>query len=166
MLEQLRFKPEWCRPEVLDALLELAIEIAREGREGHHVGALFTLGRAEDVLAASRPLILDPVAGHAPGRTHIADPNLRGTVKELSRLDGAFVVTENGTVVASCRYLDVPSAGVTLDLGLGSRHLAAASVSKHLQIVAVVVSQSGLVRVYCEGEEAALIDTTAGARRP
>lgn len=159
MLEQLRFKPDWCRPEILDAVIELALEIAREGREGDHVGALFTVGRSRDVLERSRPLMLDPIAGHAPAHTHIADRDLRGTVKELAKLDGAFVVSEEGTVLAACRYLDVPSSGVKLGLGLGSRHLAAASVSRHLKIVAVVVSQTGVVRVYCEGEEAAVIDT-------
>ena len=163
LLALLRRKPEWCRPEILGALLELAVEIAREGHEGQRVGALFTLGQSRKVMANSRPLILDPLAGHAPRRTHISDPDLRGTVKELSRLDGAFVVADDGTVVASCRYLDMPSAGVKLGLGLGSRHLAAASVSSRLQIVAVVVSQTGVVRVYCEGEEAAVIDTTSGA---
>jgi DNA integrity scanning protein DisA with diadenylate cyclase activity len=160
MLEQLQFIPAWCRIDVLADLLDLATAIAREGHEGARVGALFTLGRPDDVLAHSRPLMLDPLAGHAPRRTHIADSDLRGTVKELARLDGAFVMAEDGTVLASCRYLDVPSAGVSLGLGLGSRHLAAAAVSAHLQIVTVVVSQSGVVRVYGEGKEAAVIDTT------
>src|SRR5215210_4744722 len=96
----------WCRREVLNALLELAIEIAREGREGRRVGTLFTLGHADDVLACSRALILDPLAGHAPHATSIFDANLRGTVKELAQLDGAFVVTEDGMVRAACRYLD------------------------------------------------------------
>src|SRR5579871_221690 len=81
----------WCRREVLNALLELAIEIAREGREGRRIGTLFTLGHADAVLAHSRPLILDPIAGHAPNETSIFDRNLRGTVKELAQLDGAFV---------------------------------------------------------------------------
>src|SRR3954469_17854450 len=83
---------EWCRHDVLDAMLEIAIEIAREGREGRRIGTLFTLGNADAVLASSRALILDPLAGHAPAATHITDPNLRGTVKELAQLDGAFVV--------------------------------------------------------------------------
>ena len=31
-------------PDVLDSLIELAVEIAREGREGRRIGTLFTLG--------------------------------------------------------------------------------------------------------------------------
>jgi diadenylate cyclase len=84
--------------EVLSALLDLPIEMAREGREGRRIGTLFTLGRADAVLVHSRPLILDALAGHAPHATSIVDANLRGTVKELAQLDGAFVVAEE----ASC----------------------------------------------------------------
>ena len=86
----------WCEPTVLESALELALEIAREGREGRRIGTLFTVGKADAVLAASRALILDPLAGHAPARTHITDPNLRGTMKELAQLDGAFVISEVG----------------------------------------------------------------------
>ncbi|MBP7778292.1 MAG: diadenylate cyclase [Acidobacteria bacterium] len=87
-----------CRPDVLEALLELAVAIAREGREGRRIGTLFTLGKAEAVLAASRALILDPLAGHAPAHTRITEKNLRGTLKELAQLDGAFVVSESAVV--------------------------------------------------------------------
>src|SRR4026208_1560828 len=86
----------WCEQSVLEPTLELALEIVREGREGRRIGTLFTLGKVEAVLAASRALILDPLAGHAPERTHIADSDLRGTVKELAQLDGAFILTEAG----------------------------------------------------------------------
>ena len=50
-------------PEVLESLIELAVEIAREGREGRRIGTLFTLGDEEAVLAKSRALILDPLSG-------------------------------------------------------------------------------------------------------
>src|SRR5947208_2263317 len=85
-------RSSWCRPAVLNALLDLAIEIAREGREGRRIGTLFTVGYADAVLARSRPLILDPLAGHAPQATSVFDGNARGTVKELAQLDGAFVI--------------------------------------------------------------------------
>jgi len=148
----------WCAPRVLESTVELALEIAREGREGRRIGTLFTLGRAEAVLSASRAMILDPLAGHAPARTHITDPDLRGTIKELAQLDGAFVISETGTVVASCRYLDASVEQIELPLGFGSRHLAAASISRLVGAVAIVVSESGVVRVFHQGQiEATLI---------
>jgi len=148
----------WCEPEILEQTVELALEIAREGREGRRIGTLFTLGAAEAVLNASRPLILDPLAGHAPGRTHISDSDLRGTLKELAQLDGAFVISEAGIVLAACRYLDASVERIDLPLGLGSRHLAAASISQRLGAIAIVVSESGVVRIFHRGEiEATLI---------
>jgi diadenylate cyclase len=140
-----------CRPAVLQPLLQLALEIASERREGWRVGALFTLGRHEAVIVRSRPLILDPLFGHPPDATHISNPRVRGTIKELTRLDGAFIVSEEGTVVAACRYLDASSIGVEVPLGLGSRHVAAASISKELQIVAIAVSETGIVRLFHGG---------------
>ena len=141
----------WCDADVLESTIELALEIAREGREGRRVGTLFTIGDAEGVLRASRAIILDPLAGHAPTRTQITDPNLRGTIKELAQLDGAFVISQSGAVVAACRYLDASVEDIDLPLGLGSRHLAGASISQRLGIVAVVVSESGVVRVFHRG---------------
>ena len=110
------------------------------------------------MLAASRALILDPLTGHVPARTHISDPNLRGTMKELAQLDGAFVISETGIVVAACRYLDASVEQIDLPLGFGSRHLAAASISQRLGVIAIVVSESGVVRVFHAGQiEATLI---------
>ena len=158
VLKKLSGTIPWCDPAVLEQTVELALEIAREGREGRRIGTLFTLGKAEAVLAASRPLILDPLAAHAPAYTHITDANLRGTIKELAQLDGAFVISDTGTVVAACRYLDASVEQIDLPLGLGSRHLAAASISQRLGAIAIVVSESGVVRVFHRGEiEATLI---------
>jgi len=151
MFDKVCARVPWCRPAVLNALLELTIEIAREGREGRRIGTLFTIGHADAVLARSRPLILDPLAGHAPQATSILDGNLRGTVKELAQLDGAFVVGDDGTVRAACRYLDASVEDVELPLGLGSRHLAAASISKTVGALAIVVSESAIVRVFHDG---------------
>ena len=147
----------WCDRSILESTVELALEIAREGREGRRIGTLFTFGQADAVLASSRGLILDPLAAHAPARTHITDPNLRGTIKELAQLDGAFVISEQGSVVAACRYLDASAEQIDLPLGLGSRHLAAASISRHIGALAIVVSESGVVRVFHDGAIAAAL---------
>ena len=141
-----------CDPDILFAILTLALEIAREGREGKRVGTLFIVGHPDRVLASSRLLILDPLAGHSPQLTHVTDPRLRGTVKELAQLDGAFVIAEDGTVLSAGRYLDVSTADIEIPLGLGTRHLAAAATSRRFDVVAVAVSEAGLVRVFCGGE--------------
>jgi len=137
--------------DIMEPTVELAIEIAREGREGHRIGTIFTVGDAGAVLERSRPLILDPLAGHPEAARHITDADLRGTLKELAQLDGAFVISDEGVVVAACRYLDAITSDIDLSLGLGSRHFAAASISKVTKAIGVVVSESALVRVFADG---------------
>src|SRR5436853_5152004 len=139
-------------PDILNALIELAVEIAREGREGRRIGTLFTLGDEQAVLAKSRSLILDPLVGHPESLRHVSNPNLRGTVKELAQLDGAFVVSHDGIVLAACRYLDSFASEIDVPLGLGSRHLAAANISAVTKAVGIVVSESSVVRLFCHGQ--------------
>jgi diadenylate cyclase len=115
--------------ELLESLIELAVEIAREGREGRRIGTLFTLGDEQAVLSKSRSLILDPLSGHPESSRKIDNPNLRGTLKELAQLDGAFVVSRDGIVLSACRYLDALASEVDVPMGLGSRHIAAANIS-------------------------------------
>jgi DNA integrity scanning protein DisA with diadenylate cyclase activity len=139
-------------PDVLDSLIELAVEIAREGREGKRVGTLFMLGDENAVLARSRSLILDPLLGHPESARHITNLNLRGTIKELAQLDGGFVVSHAGIVLSACRYLDAIAAEVEVPLGLGSRHIAAANMSAVTKAVGIVVSESSVVRIFCHGQ--------------
>jgi DNA integrity scanning protein DisA with diadenylate cyclase activity len=137
---------------ILEPIIELAVEIAREGREGRRIGTIFTVGDAEAVLWRSRSLILDPLAGHPEAVRRVTDPNMRGTLKELAQLDGAFVISEEGVVVSGCRYLDATASDIELPLGLGSRHFAAASISKVTEAIAIVVSESAMVRVFDAGK--------------
>ena len=137
---------------VLEQVVTLAVEIAREGREGRKIGTLFVVGDSEEVLKGSRPLILDPLAGHPNESKHIADSNVRETLKELALLDGAFVVSDEGVVLSAARYIDTVSDSLNVPLGLGSRHMAAASVSHRTNAVAVAVSESSMVRVFDDGE--------------
>ncbi|HWZ75498.1 MAG TPA: diadenylate cyclase [Candidatus Sulfotelmatobacter sp.] len=139
-------------PDVLDSLIELAVEIAREGREGKRVGTLFMLGDENAVLARSRSLILDPLLGHPESARQITNLNLRGTIKELAQLDGGFVVSHAGIVLSACRYLDAIAAEVEVPLGLGSRYIAAANMSAVTKAVGIVVSESSIVRIFCHGQ--------------
>jgi diadenylate cyclase len=138
--------------QVLERTVALAVEIAREGREGRKIGTLFVVGDSEAVLRHSKPLILDPLYGHPDESKRIDDPDVRETLKELAQLDGAFVVSDEGVIVSAARYIDTISEGVQVPLGLGSRHMAAASVSKQTNAVAVAVSESSTVRMFDDGE--------------
>jgi diadenylate cyclase len=138
--------------KVLEHTVALAVEIAREGREGRKIGTLFVVGDSGEVMNQSKPLILDPLQGHPEEAKHIQDPNVRETLKELAQLDGAFVVSNAGVVLSAARYVDTTSTDLNLPLGLGSRHMAAASISRSTNAVAVAVSESSMVRVFDDGE--------------
>ena len=138
-------------PDTLREVIILAVEIAREGREGRRIGTMFVVSDSENVMKHSRSLILDPLYGHADHLKKLADTDMRETVKELAQLDGAFVVSDDGTIISACRYLDSFSEGINLPLGLGSRHMAAASITKLTNSVAVVVSESSVVRIIDDG---------------
>jgi diadenylate cyclase len=137
---------------VLKQVVSLAVEIAREGREGRKIGTLFVVGDSGEVMRRSKPMILDPLQGHPEEDKHIEDPNTRETVKELAQLDGAFVVSNAGVVLSAARYIDAASDSLKLPLGLGSRHMAGASISRQTDAVAVVVSESSMVRMFEDGE--------------
>ena len=138
-------------PRVLEQVVSLAVEIAREGREGRKIGTLFVVGDSGEVIRRSKPMILDPLQGHPDEDKYIEDPNVRETIKELAQLDGAFVVSNAGVVLSAARYIDAASDSLDLPLGLGSRHVAGASISKQTDAVAVVVSESSMVRMFDDG---------------
>jgi len=152
LLKEICLERREVNTRVLEQTIALAVEIAREGREERKIGTLFVVGDSEAVLRSSRPLILDPLAGHPDEKKRIKDPDLRETLKELAQLDGAFVVSNEGVVLSAARYIDMVSEDLEVPLGLGSRHMAAASVSWHTGAVAVAVSESSMVRMFDDGE--------------
>lgn len=140
------------RKRTLEQVILLAAELAREGREGRKIGTLFVVGDTDAVLERSRPLLLDPLHGHPADALRVELPEFRETVKELAQLDGAFVVGDDGTFAAAARFVDVELAPQNFLPGLGTRHAAAASITAETRSVAVVVSQSSVVRVYADGD--------------
>jgi diadenylate cyclase len=138
--------------QTLEWVILLAVEIAREGREGRKIGTMFVVSDAEETLKRSECLILDPLWHHPEDQKRLDNPNMRETLKELAQLDGAFIVSDDGIVLSACRYINASSEGINLPLGLGSRHMAAASITKETNAIAVVVSESSIVRVFDDGE--------------
>ncbi len=151
--------------DTLKIVVDLAVEIGREGREGKPVGTLFVVGDTRKVLACSRPAGFDPVKGYSRKERNLDDPRVREGIKEVAQMDGAIIVSADGIVEATCRYLDCSAADVTLSKGLGARHWAAAAISRATNAVAVTVSQSnGTVRIFHNGETVLRIEPSL--RRP
>ncbi len=138
--------------ETLKTVLDLAVEIGREGREGKPVGTMFVVGDTRRVLARCQPAGFDPVKGYGRKERDLEDHRVREAIKEIAALDGAFIVNAEGVVERSCQLVDTLHADVTLSKGLGARHWAGAATSRMTKAIAVVVSQStGTVRLFQNG---------------
>lgn len=146
--------------ETIKSAVDLAVEIGREGREGKPVGTLLVVGDHRKVMEYCKPMGFDPVKGYSVAERSLGDAKVREGVKEVAQMDGAFVVTANGTVAAACQHLSAPpAADITLSKGLGARHWAAAEISRATDAVAIAVSSStGTVRVFQNGDVALRIE--------
>ncbi len=148
--------------ETLRAVVDLATEIGREGREGHPVGTLFVVGDTRKVLSMARPINFNPFRGYSEAERDIRDPRVREQIKDIAQLEGALIIRRDGIAVAACMYLDVTAEGITLSKGLGTRHWAAAAISRKTTAVAIAVSQSsGSVRIFQNGQVVLYIEPLA-----
>jgi DNA integrity scanning protein DisA with diadenylate cyclase activity len=134
-------------------LLEIALRLAREGREGTPIGTIFVLGEPSDLSPHLRQLILNPLKGHPADERSIYNPALLDTLRELAAMDGAFIVDRRGAVHSAGTYLDAPIGKGPLTPGLGARHAAALAITAVAGATAVVISaSSGTVSLYDQGE--------------
>ena len=138
--------------EVLRLVVDLSTEIGREGREGQPIGTVVVVGDTRRVLKMSRFQNFNPFRGYTKAERDIRDRSVREQIKEIAKLDGAILVGRDGIAEAACVYLDVPSDGIDLAKGFGSRHMAAAGISRHTKAIAFCVSQSsGTLRIFQDG---------------
>lgn len=140
--------------ETLKLVVDLAVAIGREGREGKPVGTLFVVGDHRKVLEVCKPMGFDAVKGYTTPERSLTDAKVREGVKEIAQMDGAFVVSQKGTVVAASQHIAAPPGeNISLSKGLGARHWTAAQISRATAAVAIAVSAStGTVRVFQDGE--------------
>ncbi|ESP62721.1 hypothetical protein SMITH_600 [Smithella sp. ME-1] len=141
------------RPEVFNAVINIALELAAQGRENRKVGTIFVLGDDEKVMQLSRQMIINPFSGYSDEQLNILNPELEETIKELSAIDGAFIIKENGVLVTAGRHLSAALDSKDFPPGLGSRHIAAAGITSVTKAVAIVISESsGNVTVFKNGK--------------
>ena len=137
----------------LARLLDIAIQLAAEGREGHPIGTSFVLGDLQELAPYLRQLVLNPCHGHAARERNIHRPQFFETLREFAALDGAFIVSPRGVVESAGTYLDAPVRKARLAPGLGARHAGAAAITAQTTALAVVISSSsGTVTVFRNGQ--------------
>ncbi len=143
---------EAVQPDLFQAILNLAIELADTGREGKPIGTAFIVGDHEKVMQLSKQMIMNPFKGYDEDDRNIASTAMKETIREFSAMDGAFVIADDGTILAAGRYLGAAIDESTLPRGLGSRHIAAAGITTLTRAVAFVISESsGDVRIFRDG---------------
>lgn len=158
--------PPVVKPEVLERVLAIATELAVEGREGHPVGCLFVLGDADAIAEFTKPLILNPFYGYKHEDRNLLNPFMDETVKELSSIDGAFVIRGDGVLASAGSLISAPEYTHNLPGGLGSRHAAAAAITQVVDCLCIVVSGStGQVTLFRSGEMLPLIEKTLLSKR-
>jgi len=140
------------RPEVLEAAIAVCCKIGQAARRGKRIGAVFVLGDSLQVLEDSEQLIPNPFQGHDESTRRLTNPNIHEALVELAKLDGAFVVRGDGLIQTAGAFLTSPHVEIELPTGLGTRHAAAAAVTKRTAATAVVVSATdGRVRAFSRG---------------
>ncbi|TWU34397.1 diadenylate cyclase [Novipirellula artificiosorum] len=138
--------------KTIKAVIDLAAQIGREGREGKPVGTLFVVGDTRRVLEHANDSGVDPFRGYNRKQRNLLDKKVQEDAKEVAQLDGAFIINSDGVIEKSRQMLEVSHEDLTMSKGLGARHWAAAAISQKTKAISVVVSQStGTVRLYQNG---------------
>ncbi len=138
--------------EAFEAIVNIALSIGKEGREGKLIGTAFLIGDSDEVLKNSTQLILNPFKGHKVEDRHVTNPEISETLKELAQLEGVFVISSAGVIEAAGRYLNVDKNNVDVPRGLGTRHVAVAAMTVASRAIGITVSHSGgIVRIFKNG---------------
>ncbi len=153
---------EHIRRPVFERVLRMALELASEGREGKPVGAIFVAGDHREVQKYSDEGRINPFKGYTEKERNIIDESISETVKEIAKLDGAFILKGNGVIVSACAILRPAAAGEIQSQGYGARHAAAAGITACTKSIAITLSEStGAVRVWRRGTMITEIERSA-----
>jgi hypothetical protein len=147
------------------AAVDIALDIGAMGREGKAVGTILVIGNSKSVLKSSHQAVFNPFKGYSKKEKLITNPEVVESIKELAQLDGAVVISTAGVVEAAGRHVEAPSPVTKQVRGLGSRHRAAAGITRKTIAVAVVVSEStGRVTIFESGGIVATLEPVISQR--
>jgi DNA integrity scanning protein DisA with diadenylate cyclase activity len=138
---------------VIESVLDIAIELSAFGRETLPIGTIFIIGDIRRVLKLSKQIIFNPFRGYSDKERNLKNPQIKESVCELAKIDGAFLVRSSGVICSAGRLLFMPKGKVKIVKGLGARHNAAAYITKKTHSIGIVVSEStGFVSVFVRGK--------------
>lgn len=139
---------------VLSSVLKLSLDLAIIGREGKRTGTAFIIGDSENVINRSHQMIINPYKAQELKDKDILRRENWESIMNFAQLDGVFVVSSSGEILAAGRYLDVDAHNLKIEKGLGSRHISAASITRDTKAIAIIISESGgTIRLYMDGKE-------------
>jgi long-chain acyl-CoA synthetase len=137
---QLAKQREYRQP-LLESVLRCAFRMSEQ-----NLGAIFIIGKADDILRRSDVPELDSVATIVGANVeHLSEQELINFAKQ----DGATIVDTEGRF-RGCKVYLRPAATTEAEIGLGkgARHSSAAKTSAEAQCLAITVSQDGPITVY------------------
>ncbi len=152
-------RPGEIDPEIIHSVLEIAKELGIKGREGEPVGSTFVIGDSGNVMRRSTQITYNPFESSL---IKVKDPIVKSMLKEYSRLDGAFIIGDDGRVISAARYLESGKSDMDMPKGLGARHISAAYITKVTDSIAIVLSESDkMIRIFSKGDLVLEIDPEA-----
>ncbi|OUJ18739.1 Diadenylate cyclase (c-di-AMP synthetase), DisA-N domain [Methanonatronarchaeum thermophilum] len=147
--------------DIVKTVINLAVKIGSEGREGKAIGTGFIIGDIDNVLEKSHQILINPYKCQDDEVRDVRNHDNWENIKEISQVDGVFLIDDEGLIRSAGRYLDIHGKDIELKKGLGARHIACAGITKETDAIAVSVAKSGgVVRMFKDGEIIGEIEPT------
>lgn len=139
--------------EVFLSVLDLSIFLGSV-RHPFVKGTMITVGDHKSIQSFSKPFLFEPFHFYPDDQKNIFDKSIWKTIERYSRLDAAFILTENGVIHSIVEMITPPKGIDKGESGLGSRHRSAASISNQTNAYVFVISQTaGNVSLFIKGQK-------------
>lgn len=135
--------------DVLMAALESALKIVGEKKGLDKVGTILVVGDSESIASHVKPLNEFPMGDIRSSLRQVTNVEF---IADLAQMDGAIMINLEGQIEAACQRLEPPkSSEFALVSGLGTRHESASAYTAATNTAAVVISDTGMIRVFYRG---------------